>query len=775
MILLEGIKNKAISEEITIKRIDVYNEVQGAFTRKYSWLGAQFSKEFLESCASWNIQQFSKPDFRLRKHIALFWEPAWIKTVIEDTKILTPTGYNTLKSLKNIDEIVTIQNGEGIKTKAFKSPLKKEKCIEINTTARYQVIAGIDHPFRVITKEGNLEWIKSKDLKIGDTLIMSKPDITTNRKNKLNNVARFIGYLIGDGCYCNKNVFGFTNCEPEILSDYNLVLTHCFPDETVKTYIKNNKMRSKDIRIYSKEARIKLKEIYGLGYVKSGDKTIPEMFIAPNREILENLLFGLYQTDGSVRTNGITFSSTSQKLLGQIQEILLLLGVDSHRVKHEIRVLGWKNLSKLPLICNESKHRERIKLIVNRRNPATEIIPHASKMIINKLKERKSTGYNNSIRKQCKKYNIPKENLYSKPGKNKEHFKEMCDKIGEPDLKWLASDEIFFDTVKEKKEVGVKKCYDLFVPLNNQFISNGFLTHNSTLLKKAYEILGDQLCIVTSDITVASIRGTVDFGKFVPPYTLIRPFSVATEFGQVVGTGKEEMVQKLLNILEEGMVSVSLSKISSLSPEQRAVIESEYPQISFIEKNTFSYRTNWILMVATYNRKFMIDNAFESRFSIVVPEQPLTSELTKFIKNAPPWDLPLDVVDAFRDLILDDSHIMDCNVDLPSELFESEIHTITPRQCALLSSYKLTNEWWGRKVTDEEIMERAGKLQNDSEAIWKTVEDKVFDLIVVEEKTFEQIKNSITPKVTDRAIYYALNKLRPAKILKDKTVYYRVM
>jgi len=604
---------------------------------------------------------------------------------------------------------------------------------------------------------------------------MSKPDITTNRKNKLNNVARFIGYLIGDGCYCGKNVFCFTNSNTKILSDYETVLNYCFSDINIKTYSKNNKADSKDIRVYSQSVRTKLRTEYGLEFVKSGDKTIPEQYIIPNRGVLENLLFGLYQTDGSIRTNGISFTSTSQLLLGQIQEILLLLGVDSHRIKYEVRVYGWKNLSKLPLICNESKHAERIKVICDRRNPSTEIIPHASRMIINKLRERKSTGYDNSIRKQCEKYNISKENLYSKPGKNKEHFKEMCDKINEPDLKWLASDEIFFDTVKEKKKVGVKRCYDLFVPLNNQFISNGFLTHNSSLLKKAYEILGDQLCMVTSDVTVASLRGTVDFGKFVPPYTLLRPFSVATEFGQVVGSGKEEMVQKLLNILEEGLVTVSLSKISSLSPEQREVIQSEYPQITFIEKNTFSYHTNWILMVATYNRKFMIDNAFESRFSIVVPERPLDNSLTKYVKNAKPWDLPLEVNDAFRDLILDDTHIMDCNVKLPNELFEDDNSIVTPRQCALLSSYKLTNEWWGRKVSDEEIMEKASKLQNDSDSIWKTVEDKVFDLIVTEERSFDQIRNAIVPKVSDRAIYYAINKLRPAKILRDKMVYYRVM
>lgn len=302
----------------------------------------------------------------------------------------------------------------------------------------------------------------------------------------------------------------------------------------------------------------------------------------------------------------------------------------------------------------------------------------------------------------------------------------------------------------------------------------------STLLRKGFDLLGDELCMIMSDITVASLRGTVDFGKFVPPYTLVRPFAIATEFGQVVGANKDEMVQKLLNVLEEGLVTVSLSKISSLSPEQIEMVQNEYPMIRFVEKNTFTYETNWILIAATYNRKFMVDNAFESRFSLMIPDKPLTSELTKFVKNAPPYEMPDEVKESFRNFILDDNHKMECNVKMPDELFDDEENRITPRQLALLSTYALTNEWWGIKVTNDDILAKAKKLKEDSDNIWKSVSDKIFDLIIDRELTLDEIRKELKPFVTDRAIYYALNKLKPVKNVREGEdgkhhVYYRIM
>jgi len=109
----------------------------------------------------------------------------------------------------------------------------------------------------------------------------------------------------------------------------------------------------------------------------------------------------------------------------------------------------------------------------------------------------------------------------------------------------------------------------------------------SSLLHKARHLLGRELCMGLSDISNAALRGTVEAGRFISPYTLKRPFAVCTEFGQVVNKGdSSELVQKLLNVLEEGEVEVSLGKISLLTPEERIKAEEKWG-IYFIDSNTF--------------------------------------------------------------------------------------------------------------------------------------------------------------------------------------------
>lgn len=64
------------------ERREVFNNIVEAFGMKYSWLGAQASREMLMSAASYNIQAHSDPPFRFRTHLMLAWERGWFKSTI---------------------------------------------------------------------------------------------------------------------------------------------------------------------------------------------------------------------------------------------------------------------------------------------------------------------------------------------------------------------------------------------------------------------------------------------------------------------------------------------------------------------------------------------------------------------------------------------------------------------------------------------------------------------------------------------------------------------
>lgn len=277
----------------------------------------------------------------------------------------------------------------------------------------------------------------------------------------------------------------------------------------------------------------------------------------------------------------------------------------------------------------------------------------------------------------------------------------------------------------------------------------------SALLDKAYEILGRGLCATMSDISNAALRGTVESNEFVSPYTLKRPFAICTEFGQLSSGGQtNELIQKLLNVLEEGRVEVSLGKIAFLSNDKRQKAIEDYG-IYFLDRNTFSYQTNWILMAATYNKRFLVDNALESRFNIMYPKKPLDNKLTKHIVNAGGFRLDEEVKIALRKELSKEKPI-ETNVKLPDLVYEGK--PITPRDCASLLSTILCRSWWNIKTSKDEILQMFEESVRSREEVWRTSEDKVFEAILHQGKTAQEIASELG--VTVRQVYYSLGKLR---------------
>lgn len=301
------------------------------------------------------------------------------------------------------------------------------------------------------------------------------------------------------------------------------------------------------------------------------------------------------------------------------------------------------------------------------------------------------------------------------------------------------------------------------------FWSAGF--GKSSLLKRAYEILGPGLCIMMSDVTQAALRGTVNNGVFISPFTLKKPFAVCTEFGQIVGgANNTDMVQSLLNILEEGIVTVSLAKISSLPMDSIKGLQDDY-NIRFTDNNTFTYNTNWVLMAGTYNRKFLVDNAFQSRFVMVTPEKKLDSELIKHIHNSGPFVLSQDCLDTLRAEVMNPTPI-DCMYKLPDEVYT---YNLTMRDMGSILSSLLCKRWWGFEPTKEDAIALAERITKANENVWKSGTDKVFDALESEEKSVDELVADTG--LSKRAVYNALKELRSVRVgpFEDGKIKHRIM
>lgn len=107
------------------ERRQLYERVVEAFGEKYSWLGAQASRELLMSAASWNIQRYSNPHIRYRTHTMLAWERGWVKSTLlrEMADILGEDMTSTIGKVTDAAMRGSVSAGQFMPPKPLKAPI----------------------------------------------------------------------------------------------------------------------------------------------------------------------------------------------------------------------------------------------------------------------------------------------------------------------------------------------------------------------------------------------------------------------------------------------------------------------------------------------------------------------------------------------------------------------------------------------------------------------------------------------------------------------------
>ena len=111
--------------DIQQDRRQIFNQVVQAFGEKYSWLGAQASRELLMSVASWNLQQYSDPPMRYRNHIMLAWKRGFLKSTILRTmaKILGDNNCSVVGKVSDAAMRGSISGGSFSPPKPLRTPI----------------------------------------------------------------------------------------------------------------------------------------------------------------------------------------------------------------------------------------------------------------------------------------------------------------------------------------------------------------------------------------------------------------------------------------------------------------------------------------------------------------------------------------------------------------------------------------------------------------------------------------------------------------------------
>ena len=382
--------------------------------------------------------------------------------VCKGTKVYLPNG-----AVCNIEDI-TKQTGilgygaKGVigENVIYLQPPKKKECVRIETIGGNFIECSTDHPLLWSTgkyrKEGKngkkVTFKRAIDIKVGDQLMMLQ-QVPIFGKNKMP-YARLIGLLIGDGYYGNKST-------PElIISDmgiYNYLIS-----TGLEYTIYKEKGSIKKIGIKNFQDILRGLGIYGQ---TKKNKRLPKKLYDYDMKSLSELLGGYFDADGNVNlykkknTISIRLVSVVKPLLLEVQEGLKRFGILSQIIK--------RNHNKPRNIINAFT--SKISIVNTNISYSLEITDRESLKNFKKYisftdskKKKRLEDFNHNIRGyQTKDFH------YEKTVKGEYFLNKKLDYLVPRFIKKITF-------------IGKKDIYNLSTELSHTYITNGFISHNTS-------------------------------------------------------------------------------------------------------------------------------------------------------------------------------------------------------------------------------------------------------------------------------------------------------
>ncbi|MFH1461009.1 MAG: replicative DNA helicase [Patescibacteria group bacterium] len=232
------------------------------------------------------------------------------------------------------------------------------------------------------------------------------------------------------------------------------------------------------------------------------EKEIPSFVFELNKKQLALFLNRLFSCDGSIyatqglkrKSFGISYSSSSEKMIKQVQHLILRFGIISKvrrknvkyksdiKISYELEVHNVENIAsfidQIGLYGKEEtvqKIKKQISKIGLGWTQDTLPIEIWSKIAKIKGKQTWRAIY--------KKIGLPiSHNIHAfTRNPRRQTVKKIAKALKSERLKQLAQSDIYWDRITNIKYIGKKQVYDLTIPKTHNFIANDFFVHNTSL------------------------------------------------------------------------------------------------------------------------------------------------------------------------------------------------------------------------------------------------------------------------------------------------------
>lgn len=410
------------------------------------------------------------------------------------------------------------------------------KTIKLTTSYGYEIEGTPEHPVIVLNDEGDLEFKELQNIVEQDIVaIVRNSNMWGNDKTFSEDLAYLFGLLIGDG-YLNENSgkIGFSKNDDYLRGKYIELLHKLFKNYPINiNIIRKKESNSCDVNFYNMKLKHSLENDYGLKMELSEGKEIPQLIMMSPKNITVKCLQGLFDTDGTFDKKGVfEYSTKSPKLIRQVQTILLNLGIISSVKKRKVKnyedtyyylYISGSNLRLFHKLINFRYAREKkdkLENFINLNKKVNDNIHLFYKQgeRIKRIRENfKGKSYYSGSKQKLFNSDISiglRDYIFEKRNLTKQSIQKILTIIDfkNEDTEYLdfLSKNIFLDKIANiKKSESV--VYDFTVPDTHSFVSNGFISHNTTILLNRINNLVSNHNIPESDIlTISFTRNTAD-------------------------------------------------------------------------------------------------------------------------------------------------------------------------------------------------------------------------------------------------------------------------
>ncbi len=389
------------------------------------------------------------------------------------------------------------------------------KLFEVRLRSGKTINLTPDHPLLKI--EG---WVPTNRLKVGDRIATPRAAPYFGTYDISESEVKILAYLIAEG-HLGKKIF-FTNTDSKLVNDFkqaiatfdNTLNVRSLKNSSCQFDITSSKKRkvldyhiNRDVDgrflegSYIKHEKTSIRillEKTNLYKKKSGDKTIPKCILKLPKHKLSIFLNRLFSCDGSIYkkkcTNSdiwqVSYSSSSKKLIHQVQHLLLRFGIlcRIRKKKHKLNqktfityeiVFSSENVEKfiheIGFFGDKQTKQSKALVEINsvKRNPNIDTIP---KEIWDYYRPQNWAEIGREMG-----YSTPKalrSSINYAPSRQK--LLQIAELDNNKRIKALAGSDIFWDEIVEiNKFNGSFEVYDISVPNLHNFTANDIIVHNS--------------------------------------------------------------------------------------------------------------------------------------------------------------------------------------------------------------------------------------------------------------------------------------------------------